>query len=343
MAPVRGLAQAPRAGRWPSRVHVWFIGASVLILAGCAGPQSALAPSGLEAAWVAQLFWVMLIGAGLIWTLVIGFAIYVTRLNPQAHSEKAAGRLIVWGGVVFPVTVLGALLIYGLALMPALRAPGGGLRIEVSGEQWWWRVKYSPPGRAAPVTSANEIRLPVGQRSEIILTSPDVIHSFWIPSLAGKVDMIPGRINRIVLEPTETGVYRGQCAEYCGTAHALMAFSVVVMPRDKFAQWLEQEARPAATPRAPRIEKGRNLFLVTGCGACHTVRGTRARGVIGPDLTHVGSRRTIGAGTLVSNTKSIARFIAQTQRIKPGVRMPSFGMLPGKDIDAIAAYLESLE
>jgi len=325
------------------RGHVWLVCASAPVLTACAGPQSALAPAGLEATWVAQLFWVMLIGAGLIWTLVIGFAIYVTRLNPQAHSEKAARRLIVWGGVVFPVTVLSALLIYGLALMPSLRAPGDGLRIEVSGEQWWWRVNYSPPRRAAPVTSANEIRLPVGQRSEIILTSPDVIHSFWIPSLAGKVDMIPGRTTRLVLEPTRTGVFRGQCAEYCGTSHALMAFSVVVMPRDEFAQWLEKEARPAAMPRAPRIQKGRNLFLATGCGACHTVRGTRAKGVIGPDLTHVGSRRTIGAGTLANNTNNMVRFIAETQRIKPGVRMPSFGMLPDKDIDAIAAYLDSLE
>ncbi|MGH8502373.1 MAG: cytochrome c oxidase subunit II [Gammaproteobacteria bacterium] len=314
-----------------------------LPLAGCAGSQSALAPAGLEAAWIAQLFWVMLIGAGLIWALVIGFAVYVTRISPEAHSEKAAGRLIVWGGVVFPVTVLGALLIYGLMLMPALRAAGDGLRVHVSGEQWWWRVNYHAPGRDAPVTSANEIRLPVGQRVEIRLVSPDVIHSFWIPSLAGKVDMIPGRTTRLVLEPTRTGVYRGQCAEYCGTSHALMAFSVAVMPRDAFAAWLEKEARPAARPRAPRSEKGRNLFLATGCGACHRVRGTQARGVIGPDLTHVGGRRTIGAGMLSNNAKSIARFIAQTQRIKPGVRMPSFGMLPDDDIEAIAAYLESLE
>ncbi len=326
-----------------TRGHMWLVCASAPVLTACGGSQSALAPAGLEAAWVAQLFWVMLIGAGLIWTLVIGFAIYVTRLNPQAHSENAASRLIVWGGVVFPVAVLGALLIYGLALMPSLRAPGDGLRIEVSGEQWWWRVKYFPIQSDAPVISANEIRLPAGQRIELVLTSPDVIHSFWVPSLAGKVDMIPGRTNRIVLEPTETGVYRGQCAEYCGTSHALMAFSVVVMPHDEFTQWLEQEARPAATPRAPRIQKGRNLFLATGCGACHTVRGTRASGVIGPDLTHVSGRETIGAGTLANNTESIARFIAGTQRLKPGVRMPSFGMLPGKDIDAIANYLESLE
>lgn len=315
----------------------------VLVLAACAGPQSALTPAGEGAERLAQLFWAMLIGAGLIWLLVTGLAVYATRIAPEAHDEKFASRLIVWGGVVFPVAVLAALLIWGLALMPGLRTPGDGLRIAVSGEQWWWRVQYFPSGADRPIASANEIRLPAGRRIELTLTSPDVIHSFWIPSLAGKVDMIPGRTTRLVLEPTEAGVYRGQCAEYCGASHALMAFAVVVMERDAFAAWLAKEARPATIPDAREIKAGRDLFLATGCGACHTVRRTSATGVIGPDLTHVGGRRTLGAGILPNDAESFARWIANTQDIKPGVHMPSFGMLPDDEIEAIAVYLESLK
>ncbi len=285
----------------------------------------------------------MLIGAALIWTVVVGFAVYVTCIKPGAHSETTASRLIIWGGVAFPVIVLAILLAYGLTLMPGLREAGEGLRIAVSGELWWWRMRYFPPDTENPIESANEIRLPVGQRVEITLTSPEVIHSFWIPNLAGKVDMIPGRTNVLVLEPTKTGVYRGQCAEFCGASHALMAFSVVVVERDEFDDWLEKQARPALRPRAPELKAGRDLFLATGCGACHTVRGTRAAGIIGPDLTHVGGRLTIGAGILPNEIDSFAHWIAETQQIKPGVHMPSFGMLPKGEIKAIAAYLESLK
>jgi cytochrome c oxidase subunit 2 len=285
----------------------------------------------------------MLSGAGLIWLVVIGLAIYATRIRPEAHTEKTASRLIIWGGVALPVTVLAILLAYGLTLMPDLRAAGDGLRVSVSGEQWWWRVRYFPAGAERPITSANEIRLPVNKRVEITLTSPDVIHSFWVPALAGKVDMIPGRTNRLMLEATKTGVYRGQCAEYCGTSHALMAFSVIVMEPDKFAGWLAREARPAERPRERKRKTGHKLFMATGCAACHTVRGTEAAGVIGPDLTHVGGRRTIGAGILVNDAVSFAHWIADTEQVKPGVRMPSFGMLPDADIRAIALYLEGLK
>lgn len=326
-----------------SRRGLWLLCSATVALTACEGPQSALGPSGLGAERLAQLFWIMLIGAAIIWTLVIGFAIYVARLKSARYSEKAAYRLIVLGGVALPVTVLAALLAYGLILMPDLRAGDGGLRIAVSGERWWWHVEYFPAEGGSTVTSANELRLPVGQRAEITLTSPGVIHSFWIPPLGGKLDMIPGRTNRLVLEATETGIYRGQCAEFCGTSHALMAFAVVVMEPDAFAAWLAKEARPAATPDAPAIRAGRDRFLATGCGACHTIRGTPAAGVIGPDLTHVGGRLTLGAGTLPNDAESFAHWIADTQEIKPGVLMPSFGMLPDREIRAIAAYLDSLK
>jgi cytochrome c oxidase subunit 2 len=178
---------------------------------------------------------------------------------------------------------------------------------------------------------------------EFRLQSADVIHSFWIPSLAGKIDMIPGRATRLVVTPTRTGVFRGACAEYCGMSHALMAFDVVVEPQEAFDRWLAQQRASAVPPRDPRATRGQALFLAHGCAGCHTIRGTEARGVIGPDLTHVGGRLSLGAGILRNRPGEFAHWIARTDHAKPGVLMPAFGMLPSEDIDALAAYLDGLE
>lgn len=285
----------------------------------------------------------MLAAAGVIWTIVIGVAIYAVRANPKPDEGQRGSRLVIYLGVIFPVVALGALLTYGLTLMPDLRSPGDGLTVAVTGEQWWWRVEYRSPELDAPVVSANEIRMPVGQRTEFILESADVIHSFWIPPLGGKMDMTPGHVTRLVLEPTETGTYRGVCAEFCGTSHALMAFSVIVMEEEAFARWLAEEAAPADPPATPVAERGATLFAQVGCGACHTVRGTAADGVVGPDLTHLASRATLGGGILPNDPETLAEWISDTEALKPGVLMPSFGMLPEDDLDAIVAYLEGLE
>jgi cytochrome c oxidase subunit 2 len=314
-----------------------------LALTACSGPQSALDPAGEGAARIADLFWIMTGGALLIWVLVIGVVVYATRIAPGPHSERVGDALLFWGGLVFPTVVLGGLLTFGLALMADLRAPGDGLKIRVSGEQWWWRVDYHMPGRGAPVSSANEIRLPKGQRVEFELTSPDVIHSFWIPSIAGKVDMIPGRTTRLVVLPTRTGAFRGQCAEYCGESHALMAFSVEVMEPPAFEQWLAQEAAGAREPATAEAARGRELFGQVGCGGCHAVRGTAAEGTIGPDLTHIAGRATLAAGILPNERDALVHWIMETETIKPGSRMPSFGALPADHVEAIAAWLEGLE
>lgn len=263
-------------------------------LTACSGPQSALDPAGDEAGQVADLFWLMLIGSGVIWTAVIGTAVYATHLKRAPVSDAFALRFVIGGGIVVPVLVLAALLFHGLSLMPRFRAPGhGNLKIAASGEQFWFRIRYERPG-AEPVESANEIRVPVGRRVEIALTSPDVIHSFWIPTLAGKTDMIPGRVNRLVVEATRPGTFRGACAEFCGPSHALMAFTVVAMEEAAYTAWLVAQSAPAE----PAEESA--AFLRNGCGACHTIRGTQARGRVGPDLTHLASRATIGAGTLMN-------------------------------------------
>jgi cytochrome c oxidase subunit 2 len=312
-------------------------------LAGCAGVQSSLAPAGREAERIADLFWWMAGGALGVWAAVMLLAIYCVRVRATARTVRRDRLLIVGGGVVVPTIVLTVLLVYGLMMLPPLvaRAPDGSLQVVVIGEQWWWRVRYLRDG-AEPIDLANEIRLPAGAPVQFRLESDNVIHSFWVPSLAGKIDMIPGRVTYLALQPTATGIYRGACAEYCGTSHALMNFYVEVMEPSAFARWLDGQAAPARAPADPLAARGQEVFFASGCSACHTVRGTGAAGVIGPDLTHVGSRLSLGGGLLPNEPEALRRWIAETDRIKPGVHMPRFGMLPAEDVRALAAYLQGL-
>jgi cytochrome c oxidase subunit 2 len=312
-----------------------------IMLAACDGPQSALMPAGEAAERIAGLFWWMTGFAAVIWIAVIVLALYAVGMQ---SNRRRTNMLIIGGGAVVPTVAVAVLAMVGLAPIPALLAPApeGSLRITISGEQWWWRVRYQPPGGES-VVLANEIRLPVGEPVEFRLESPDVIHSFWIPSLGGKIDMIPGRITRIALTATKTGMFRGACAEYCGTSHAWMNFIVVVEEKAAFERWLTNQRTPASAPNESIAARGGELFLANGCGACHQIRGTPARGVIGPDLTHVGSRRSIGAGMLPNNSETMLRWLARTEEVKPGVLMPSFGMLPDEDLRALAAYMEALK
>jgi cytochrome c oxidase subunit 2 len=326
--------------------HLIF-GASALLLAACSGPQSALSPAGKEAERIAELFWWMTAGALLIWIAVVGISIYTALGKSRPYSRTGATKvLIIGGGALLPPLILGLLLAYGLSLLPQLVAPvpDGSLRIAVAGEQWWWRVSYLQPGADAPtIELANEIRLPVGEPVEFRLESPDVIHSFWIPALGGKIDMIPGRVTRLSLTPTKTGVFRGTCAEYCGTSHALMSFYVVVEEKENFDRWLAQQQAPALEPTGRLVTQGQTLFVANGCGACHTIRGTPAKGTVGPDLTHFGSRLSVGAGIFANTPETLVRWIAHTEQLKPGVLMPSFDMLPKEDLEAMTAYLQGLK
>ena len=323
---------------------VLLLGAAGVCAAGCGGVQSTLAPAGREAEWIADLFWVMAAGAVVVWAAVLGLAVYCVRASPEAGGGRRNRALIIGGGVVVPTVVLAGLLAYGLAMLPPLlaRAPAGSLRIEVRGEMWWWRVHYPGPDGGI-IALANEVRLPVGEPVQFALESDNVIHSFWIPSIGGKMDMIPGRRTYLTLHPTRTGVFRGACAEYCGASHALMNFSVEVMEKAAFADWLAHQARPARPPDGPLAQQGQEVFLATGCGACHRIAGTPAAGVIGPDLTHVGSRLSLAAGTLPNDEEAFARWLAHTVQVKPGAHMPPFGMLPAGELRALAVYLEGLQ
>lgn len=311
-------------------------------LSGCGRGQSALNTAGEDAASIGQLFVVMLIGAVILWALVNGAFLYLTRIAPGRFDMRFAPHLLIGAGIVLPSVVLTALLVWGLSILPDPRRPGDGLVVRVTGEQWWWRVEYWSEGATEPVVTANEIRLPVGQRTEFRLTSDRVIHSFWIPALGGKMDMFPGRETMISLHPEKAGTYRGQCAEFCGASHAWMAFAAVTMQLEDFDDWLAAEAGDAAPPADDRARRGQALFLSEGCGACHTIRGTEAVGQVGPDLTHIGSRLSLGAGRSRVTLADLSTWIAHTDTLKPEVRMPSYDLARAQ-LDDLAHYLEGLK
>jgi cytochrome c oxidase subunit 2 len=327
-----------------SRRHIGPILCACLPLGGCQWVQSALAPGGPHAESVAALSWMMFIAGGLIFLVVMVLTAFASLAAADRAAWLSRRGVIITGGIVFPVLTLSALLVYGLLLSRSLVTAGSPLlRIEVVGEQFWWRVHYVDASGAPQLVTANEIRIPIGAPIEFVLKSRDVIHSFWVPSLAGKLDMIPGRTNSYRFAAERPGIYRGQCAEYCGAQHALMAFYVVAMARTEFDAWYARESAPAPDPTTAFLIRGRTLFLQNGCGACHAIRGTPAQGTIGPDLTHVGGRVSLAAGVFPNNVGTLAGWISSAQHLKPGNLMPSFGNLQGEQLRAIAAYLESLK
>jgi cytochrome c oxidase subunit 2 len=315
-----------------------------LALQGCAGVQSAFDPSGAEAERINALSWLLILSSAAVLVAVCLITVGALFGSERWRARISGERLVIGGGLVFPILVLSILLSYGFYLMgpgsPAGRADGR-LRIEVVGERWWWRVTYvDENGRRTE--SANEIRLPVGRPVEVALTSADVIHSFWVPRLAGKLDMIPGRTNSLTLQATKAGTSRGQCAEYCGGAHAFMSFYVIAMPEDQFAAWFEREAGDAEVPTGADETAGRSLFLSSGCVACHSVRGTEARGAIGPDLTHVGSRHSLAAATLENDVEAFIRWIRDSEHVKPENLMPPYGIFTQAELAQLSSYLDQL-
>jgi cytochrome c oxidase subunit 2 len=266
-----------------------------LLSAGCTGPQSALPGATAESLRVATLFWILFWGSALILALVLGLALVACLGPARLKAPLRREKLVIGGGLVLPIVVLSVLLWYGFVVHEADPEPGeeglDALHISVIGEQWWWRVRYDHADGGVTETD-NELRLPVGRSVELTLTTADVIHSFWIPAYAGKLDMVPGRVNTLRFTPRAAGIERGQCAEYCGGAHALMSLYAVAWPSGEFEIWLVAERGPARpAPGAP----GGELFRAAGCGGCHTIRGSEADGTIGPDLTHVGTRLSVGA------------------------------------------------
>lgn len=308
-------------------------------------PPPVLDAAGPFAQLIQTLSWTLIAMAAAVLAVVIAALVVALFGGPALRRRLGGERAILIGGIAFPVVVLTGILVYGLSATTALSRPPqpGELRIRVTGEMWWWRVAYLDAAGREAVQTANEIRIPAGRPVAFELQSGDVIHSFWVPRLAGKLDMIPGRRNVLRLQADAPGVYRGQCAEYCGGPHALMGLVVVALPPAEFEAWLAREAAPAAPPGDAMRAQGLAVFRRNACDTCHTVRGAQANGLAGPDLTHVGARTTIGAGILPNNQGTLAGWVANNQALKPGVRMPNYDTLTGVELRALAAYLEGLK
>ena len=316
------------------------------IVAGCgARDQSTLSPKSSASQDIARLWWVMLVASAVVFgvVLVLICVAVLRRRGPEAPPARGRGGL--WipaiGGVAVPVVVLAGLFALTLRTLPRTSPVSAGrtaFTIEVVGRQWFWDVTYPGSG----VHTANELHIPVGVPVNVEVTSGDVVHSFWVPELNRKVDMIPGQTNRVTLEADRPGAFRGQCAEFCGLQHAHMAFFVVAQPKAAFDAWLARESRPAPPPATPELERGQQVLLGSACVYCHTIDGTTASGRIGPDLTHLASRRTIGAGLLPNGRGNLAGWILDPQHLKPGNKMPGTD-LSGTELQALLAYLGSLK
>jgi cytochrome c oxidase subunit II len=217
-------------------------------------------------------------------------------------------------------------------------APPGALVVEIVGHQWWWEVRYPDEG----ITTANEVHIPVGRPVSVEVTAADVIHSFWVPRLGGKIDMLPDRTNTLILEADEPGEHNSQCAEFCGLGHAAMALSVVAESEEDFTSWMAARQSPAEAPTEESAQRGFGVFVSADCADCHTVQGTTADSTEGPDLTHFASRRSIGAGVLSNTRENLAEWITDPHALKPGVKMPPTD-LSDEELDALLTYLDGLE
>lgn len=322
----------------------------VALLGGC-GPFSILDAAGLQSSWLATLGWILIVLMSLVTVVMAVLVVWGVlrrrgRLDEHLSiSDQSGKRWILYGGVAVPVVVLTTL--FGVTLVtldsfPAESARKPVLTIAVRAHQWWWEATYQFSDPSLSFSTANELHIPVGRPVRVELQSADVIHSFWVPRLHGKMDVIPGQTNALVLEAKQAGTYRGLCAEYCGAQHARMRFEVVAEAPGGFRDWAARQRRPAVAPSTDRLVKGREAFETHACAMCHRIRGTKARGGIAPDLTHFGSRETI-AGVMPNTRARLQAWIVNAQGFKPGARMPSLEQFDGETLNALAAYLESLE
>ncbi|MHB8671831.1 MAG: cytochrome c oxidase subunit II [Acidimicrobiales bacterium] len=317
------------------------LGASLVLVAAlltaCAhAAPSALDPHGRGAERVAGLWWLLLAVAAAVFVFVMAvLGVALMRRRPVRFGGMG---LVIGGGVVLPLAVLP--IMFYLSTSSLARSDSiqrrAQMEIEVIGHQWWWEVRYPGGG-----VTANDIHIPTGEVVRVKLRSPDVNHSLWVPQLQVKTDLIPGYDNVMWLDARRPGTYRGACAEFCGIQHARMAFFVIADPPDQFRTWLAEQAQPAAEPTTPALAAGRDAFMANPCAACHTIRGTHAAGVVGPDLTHFASRRSIGAGTLDNTRGALAGWILNSQTAKRGNIMPPIQLSP-QDLQSLLDYLESL-
>jgi cytochrome c oxidase subunit 2 len=328
-----------------------------LLLGACSYQhyQSDFGAAATEDRQFLTLFWIFMAVCGVMYALVIAFLI-----AGLAHRRTEAEANVVETGrhhrshPLMRTTLIGwtALIGVGLAALAiasffadrsmAEAATNEKLSITLTGNQWWWDIVYNSNDASKTMRTANELHLPVGVPTRILLNSADVIHSLWIPSLGGKQDLIPGRQNDITFVPQKIGIFRGQCAEFCGTQHAHMALVVVVQSYPDFIKWWDHQLQPAVAPRTPLQLAGYQYVTNGPCSACHNIGGTPASGTVAPDLTHLASRKSLAASTMPMSEGNLYGWVEDPQSLKPGVKMPTIGLEPDK-LHAVVAYLETLK
>jgi cytochrome c oxidase subunit II len=309
-------------------------------------PPPVLDPHGPFSNSVTTLAWVLIALMTIIFLLVCAAMWVALYGSDELRAQLGGERVVKWFGLIIPAGVLFVLLAWGTTMVAGMTTiKGDELRMRVSGNIYWWRVSYLDSAGNQIMADANELHIPVGRPVVIDIVSEDVIHSFWVPKLGGKMDMIPGRTNRLKLQADKAGIYGGQCAEFCGGAHSLMGFMVVAHEPADWQRWRDDRLSKSsvAAPISAEVLRGMQLFSEVGCATCHRVAGSSAQGLSGPDLTHVGSRRSLGAGILPNTRGTLIGWIGDSQSIKPNNRMPAYSSLQAADLNALAAYMEWLK
>lgn len=344
-----------------------WLSALAFVFAACKAEQNILAPRGPAASRLANLGGPVLIAFCIVALIMFVLILWVAlrrrgTLAEHAPADEGGGeRWILIGGFAIPTAILAVIFVATLQTMAAFPLQNHAPTpvethqpdIIVTAQQWWWHAEYvgealcRPLGSADPslpyrVTTANELHIPVGLPVEIALRSTDVIHSFWVPQLHGKVDVVPGQENRIRLVASQPGRYRGECAEFCGEEHARMALFIVADRPEEFSRWVAHEREPAAEPANTLQARGRDLFEARACVLCHTIRGTGAKGTIGPDLTHIAGRRTLASGYYPNNDAYLSAWVTHAQSLKPGAEMPDLTVFNGDELRALVQYLRHL-
>lgn len=333
-----------------SRRMLWVVTILTgLLLAGCRQSPSMLDPQGPAAARITELWWILLGLGSAVYLVVMAFLFFALfRRRKQNHGSsnlvdntmQTGSRIVLLAGIVAPAVILLVVFGFTVATLNALATPhiSEAYTIHVVGHQWWWEVRYPQQ----QVVTANEIHIPAGQPVRIVLSSDDVIHSFWVPELHGKLDLVPGQTNEFWLQADEPGVYRGECAEFCGVQHAKMGFLVIAESLAQFDAWVAAQQLPASQPSDSMALRGQEVFLSSTCVNCHTIAGTHATGNLGPDLTHLATRHTLAGASIANNRGNLGGWVVDPQHLKPGVFMPATP-LTGSELQALLAYLATLE
>lgn len=341
-----------------------YAGAALLLSAitGCTSVQSPFGAHGPAAHRIANLSWFMtilfLVISAIMWAL-LALAFYKRRGTLGEHEpiDSSGGEIwIAIGGAAIPLLVLTVLFVLGLQLLrdfPIHGMHGASNHaqmqesmkpeIQIIGHQWWWEIHYLNDDPSKEVVTANELHLPVGRPVNIEVETRDVMHSFWIPALHGKVDLIPGMENFIRIQASQPGSYTGQCAEYCGAEHSRMRLLAIAQAPEEYAAWLEAQRKPGAQPTTPEAIEGKKIFLAGPCSMCHEVRGTLAGGRVAPDLTHIGSRKMIAANVYQNNDAYLEAWITHAQSLKPEAQMPNLTQFSGEQLQDLVAYLRQLQ